>query len=673
MRRSYLALLPLSLLVCPLQATAGSITPTDDTYVERDMSGHNNGGSAILVAGDPSGAAQYEIYLRFGDLTGLPTYSELQTLVLWMRLQSGSGLPVAYRAVDLGAWDEGALTWDNAGEFWDGSPGYEGQESGDWYTFDIKGIVDDYGTDELRDSGIAIISSSSSLLTFYSKDSSQFRPYLEFSPDPDPPDPPTNVTAIALDSTSAQVTWIDQSSDETGFRIWRSLTDGNYESVGETAANVTSYIDHDLQPGTTYYYKVSAFNNAGNSQPAGPDTVTLPEPQPPDPPANVAADALDSTSAQVTWIDQSSDETGFRIWRSLTDGNYESVGETAANVTSYIDHDLQPGTTYYYKVSAFNNAGNSQPAGPDTVMTKPGHSATLIQWQGYTWEARSDTQGNPGGNHWRPENVSVDDNGALHLSLQRIGDTWYSSEVTMVDTLGLGEFTLEMDQAIPELDASVVIGFFVHIVSGDTTFEPDIEFSRYNDTLPSSQAGQYVIHRTSPDTSQRIWHGYSLDALDAISSHTIYWQPDFLSFAGYSGHIQDTPIPERVVHKWAHVGPYSPGPGTGTVHLNLWITPNPDALGSHPSFDVKFTGFVHAARSNPALFPGDFDWDGDRDFDDFFILADAYAGDQPSPPNGALPLCDLNGDGTVALDDFFIFSDYFGIPATPAVELPLAR
>ena len=165
------------LLLCSVQADAGSIAPTDDTFVERDMPANNNGGASVLIVGDPSGGAQYEAYLRFGDIAALPSLSDLESLVLWMRIESGSGTPIAYRAVDLGAWDEGTLSWENAGEFWDGSPGYEGHKVGEWYSFDVEEIVDDYGLDELTSSGVAIISSSSDLLAFYSKDSSVFPPW----------------------------------------------------------------------------------------------------------------------------------------------------------------------------------------------------------------------------------------------------------------------------------------------------------------------------------------------------------------------------------------------------------------------------------------------------------------------------------------------------------------
>ena len=50
--------------------------------------------------------------------------------------------------------------------------------------------------------------------------------------------------------------------------------------------------------------------------------------------------------------------------------------------------------------------------------------------------------------------------------------------------------------------------------------------------------------------------------------------------------------------------------------------------------------------------PGDFNGDGQVNFDDFFLFADAFGGTDP--------LYDLDGSGRVDFDDFFLFADNFG-------------
>lgn len=81
-----------------------------------------------------------------------------------------------------------------------------------------------------------------------------------------PPTAPSNPAAATPTTTSIVVTWDDNSSNEAGFRIERSLTPSTGFSVIQVVGpNVETYTDTGLTPGTTYYYRVQAFNSAGDS------------------------------------------------------------------------------------------------------------------------------------------------------------------------------------------------------------------------------------------------------------------------------------------------------------------------------------------------------------------------------------------------------------------------
>jgi hypothetical protein len=71
---------------------------------------------------------------------------------------------------------------------------------------------------------------------------------------------PSNLSASAISSAQIDLGWTDNSKNETGFKIERSLngTDG-WEQIAQVGADVTVYSDLGLDPDTTYYYRIRAF------------------------------------------------------------------------------------------------------------------------------------------------------------------------------------------------------------------------------------------------------------------------------------------------------------------------------------------------------------------------------------------------------------------------------
>jgi hypothetical protein len=62
----------------------------------------------------------------------------------------------------------------------------------------------------------------------------------------------------------------------------------------------------------------------------------------------------------LTWSDSSIDEVGFAIERSPeTAGTFAEIAETGSGVTGYVDVTVADGTTYCYRVRAFNTAAYS--------------------------------------------------------------------------------------------------------------------------------------------------------------------------------------------------------------------------------------------------------------------------------------------------------------------------
>ena len=90
------------------------------------------------------------------------------------------------------------------------------------------------------------------------------------------PDPPSSLTATAVPLWRINLSWNDNSSNESGFRIERS-SGGGWSTLATVGANTTSYADTTATPGTVYTYRVIAYSGCGDSAASNTASATLPE------------------------------------------------------------------------------------------------------------------------------------------------------------------------------------------------------------------------------------------------------------------------------------------------------------------------------------------------------------------------------------------------------------
>jgi uncharacterized protein (TIGR02145 family) len=89
----------------------------------------------------------------------------------------------------------------------------------------------------------------------------------------------------------------------------------------------------------------------------------------PNTPANVSGSAVSQNSITISWPPVSG-AAGYRIYRGTSPfGSYTHIGTTSA--TSYTDDGLSANTTYYYKVLAYNGAGESPQSSYASAKTSP--------------------------------------------------------------------------------------------------------------------------------------------------------------------------------------------------------------------------------------------------------------------------------------------------------------
>lgn len=81
-----------------------------------------------------------------------------------------------------------------------------------------------------------------------------------------PPNSPSGLTGSTSSAGGIALSWIDNSFNETGFKVERKTgVSGIYGEIASVGANATTYSDTGLSAGTTYYYRVRAYNTSGYS------------------------------------------------------------------------------------------------------------------------------------------------------------------------------------------------------------------------------------------------------------------------------------------------------------------------------------------------------------------------------------------------------------------------
>lgn len=175
-----------------------------------------------------------------------------------------------------------------------------------------------------------------------------------------PAAPSSLAAAVGTTTTSAQLTWTDNSSNETSFKIERGTSTFSFVQVASTSANIVSYTDTGLTPGT-YYYRVRASNTAGNSSYSNTASTTVGTPADPSSLSVTSSTVGTTSSAVLLWTDNASNETSYRVEVGTTSpaGPFSERTSLAAGSTGYTDFFVTSGATYFYRVRASNAAGFS--------------------------------------------------------------------------------------------------------------------------------------------------------------------------------------------------------------------------------------------------------------------------------------------------------------------------
>lgn len=193
------------------------------------------------------------------------------------------------------------------------------------------------------------------------------------------PNAPSALGGSPANATTINLSWTNNATNQTGYHLDRA-TDPNFVDnlITQTLpASATTFTDTytGLAPGQTFYYRLRAFNTAGDS--ANSNSVAVAIPLAPAKPSNALVANVTTSEIDLTWTDNAgTTAASYLILRSVNGGTFTQYASlpalTAPGTYTWSDLNLTPGTAYEYHIEAINSSGNNDFVGANAVtLTTP--------------------------------------------------------------------------------------------------------------------------------------------------------------------------------------------------------------------------------------------------------------------------------------------------------------
>jgi len=228
-----------------------------------------------------------------------------------------------------------------------------------------------------------------------------------------------------------------------------------------------------------------------------------------------------------------------------------------------------------------------------------GRVGDSIRFSGYDWKIKvfETAKWGPGPNYFsgHERDVTIDENGYLHLKIVQRNSKWMSTEVFNTQYMGYGTYTFTTEGNLDQLPANVVFGLFTFDFSSfqqEANSEVDIEFSKWGvDKLNRTthyavqpvNFGTYYEERTNAPK-------YESGIADGVTTHQFEWTDTAVNWSSYTGEVigegekiaswrfgLDNPARTKEENGNTSNPVIIPKPGSEThARINLWLMDNQD-------------------------------------------------------------------------------------------------
>jgi len=182
-----------------------------------------------------------------------------------------------------------------------------------------------------------------------------------------------------------------------------------------------------------------------------------------------------------------------------------------------------------------------------------------------------------------PNDIWIDPNGYLHLSIVHRDANWYCSEAIANENLGYGTYVFTVEGRTEPQDPNIILGLFIYDVPEDSNHrEIDVEISRWGDVCEPNNA-QFVVQ---PWNEPNHVYRFPIDEHRTIT-YEISWLADQIDFRGYYG-APPLGDPDNLIASWTYTGDDIPEPGCENPRINFYLKDGkPPANGQDAEVVIK--------------------------------------------------------------------------------------
>ncbi|HEV3237958.1 MAG TPA: fibronectin type III domain-containing protein, partial [Gemmataceae bacterium] len=175
------------------------------------------------------------------------------------------------------------------------------------------------------------------------------------------PNAPSGLGATPATATSVNLSWTNNATNQIGFHLDRATDSGFTQNLitENLPSTPNSFTDTatGLAPGSTFYYRLRAYNSAGDSGNSNVASVTIPLAPPK--PTNQVVTNVTTNEIDMSWQDNAGHQaTNYIILRAVNHGAFSQVASlpptsrTPPSTYTWSDLNLTPGTFYEYHIEA---------------------------------------------------------------------------------------------------------------------------------------------------------------------------------------------------------------------------------------------------------------------------------------------------------------------------------